>query len=472
MRRHRRAKIVATLGPASSTRDCIHALFDAGVDMFRFNFSHGTHDEHRARYEIVREIEAEVGRPIAVMADLQGPKLRVGEFENGEALLEQGDAFRLDLSPERGNAKRAPLPHPEIFSALEDGAEILLDDGRIHLTVASHGKDFADTIVQAGGKLSDHKGVNLPRVALGLSALTPKDQRDLRFALEMGVDWVALSFVQRPDDVASARKLIAGRASIMTKLEKPAALDSLAEIIDLSDAIMVARGDLGVELAPEDVPAEQKNIVRAARRAGKPVVVATQMLESMIYASAPTRAEASDVATAVYDGADGLMLSAESAAGDYPVESVAMMNRIIERVERDPAYRVFIESQHYDPESTPADAITAAARQVAETVHAAAVVTYTTSGSTALRAARERPGVPILALTPERQTARRLAIVWGVHCLHTEDAIDFQDMVEKACAAAREQGFARLGDRIVITAGVPFGTPGSTNVLRIAWVGN
>jgi pyruvate kinase len=326
--------------------------------------------------------------------------------------------------------------------------------------------------VQAGGKLSNHKGVNLPRVALGLSAVTAKDQRDLRFALELGVEWVALSFVQRPDDVAAARKLIAGRAAIMTKLEKPAALDSLAEIIDLSDAIMVARGDLGVELAPEDVPAEQKNIVRAARRAGKPVVVATQMLESMIYASAPTRAEASDVATAVYDGADGLMLSAESAAGDYPVESVAMMNRIIERVERDPAYRVFIESQHYDPEATPADAITAAARQVAETVHAAAVVCYTTSGSTALRAARERPGVPILALTPDLQTARRMAIVWGVHCLHTEDAIDFQDMVEKACAAARNQDFARLGDRIVITAGVPFGTPGSTNVLRIAWVGN
>jgi pyruvate kinase len=471
MRRHRRAKIVATLGPASSSRDIIHALFDAGVDMFRFNFSHGTHDEHRARYDIVREIEDEVGRPIAIMADLQGPKLRVGEFENGEALLEPGDEFRLDLSPELGTARRAPLPHPEIFSAIEDGAEILLDDGRIRLAVVSHGKDFAETIVQAGGKLSNHKGVNLPRVALGLSAITTKDQRDLRFALELGVDWVALSFVQRPDDVAAARKLIAGRASIMTKLEKPAALDSLAEIIDLSDAIMVARGDLGVELAPEDVPAEQKNIVRAARRAGKPVVVATQMLESMIYAPAPTRAEASDVATAVYDGADGLMLSAESAAGKFPVESVAMMNRIIERVERDPAYRVFIESQQYDPEATPSDAITAAARQVAETIHAAAVVTYTTSGSTALRAARERPSVPILALTPELQTARRLAIVWGVHCLHTEDAIDFQDMVEKACTAAREQGFARLGDRIVITAGVPFGTPGSTNVLRIAWVG-
>lgn len=472
MRRHRRAKIVATLGPASSTRERIHALFDAGVDMFRFNFSHGTHDEHRARHEIVREIEQESGRPIAVMADLQGPKLRVGEFEGGEALLEPGNDFRLDLAPERGDRRRAPLPHPEIFSALEDGAEILLDDGRIRLAVVSHGADFAETIVREGGMLSDHKGVNLPRVPLGLGAITDKDQRDLRFALEMGVDWVALSFVQRPDDVVAARKLIAGRAAVMTKLEKPAALDSLAEIIELSDAIMVARGDLGVELAPEDVPAEQKNIVRAARRAGKPVVIATQMLESMIHAAAPTRAEASDVATAVYDGADGLMLSAESAAGEYPVESVAMMNRIIERVERDPAYRVFIESQHHDPEPTPADAITAAARQVAETVHAAAVVSYTTSGSTALRAARERPSVPILALTPELQTARRLVIVWGVHCLHTEDATDFQDMVDKACAAAREQEFARLGDRIVITAGVPFGTPGSTNVLRIAWVGD
>jgi pyruvate kinase len=471
MRRHRRAKIVATLGPASSTPERIHALFTAGVDVFRFNFSHGTHDEHRARFAIVRDIEREVGRPIAVMADLQGPKLRVGEFSGGKVMLETGGKFRLDLSPEAGDTHRAPLPHPEIFSVLEDGAEILLDDGRIRLAVESHGTDYAETVVKVGGKLSDHKGVNLPRIQLPLGSLTPKDQRDLRLALELGVDWVALSFVQRPDDVAAARTLIAGRAAIMTKLEKPSALDSLAEIIDLSDGIMVARGDLGVELAPEDVPAEQKNIVRAARRAGKPVVVATQMLESMIQAAAPTRAEASDVATAVYDGADALMLSAESAAGEYPVESVAMMNRIIERVERDPAYRAFIESQQYDPEATPADAITAAARQVAETVHAAAVVSYTTSGSTALRAARERPNVPILALTPELATARRLAILWGVHSLHTADATGFTDMVDIACRAAREQEFARLGDRIVITAGVPFGTPGATNVLRIAWVG-
>ena len=470
MRRHRRAKIVATLGPASSTLERIHALFAAGVDVFRFNFSHGSHDEHRARFDILRKIEREVERPIAVMADLQGPKLRVGEFSSGEALLEPGENFRLDLSPEPGNSTRAPLLHPEIFMALEDGAEILLDDGRIRLAVVSHGENYANTIVQVGGKLSDHKGVNLPRVPLRLGALTEKDRQDLSFAIDMGADWVALSFVQRPDDVVAARALVAGRAAIMTKLEKPAALNSLVEIMELSDGIMVARGDLGVELAPEDVPTEQKNIVRAARRAGKPVVVATQMLESMIRAAAPTRAEASDVATAVYDGADAMMLSAESAVGDYPVESVAMMNHIIERVERDPSYRPFIESQHYDPEPTPADAITAAARQVAETVRAAAVVSYTTSGSTALRAARERPNVPILALTPELATARRLAILWGVHSLHTTDATDFQEMVDIACQAAREQEFARSGDCIVITAGVPFGTPGATNVLRISWV--
>ena len=470
MRRHRRAKIVATLGPASSTPERIHALFAAGVDVFRLNFSHGSHEEHRARFDIVRKIECEVGRPIAVMADLQGPKLRVGEFAVGEVILEPGRDFRLDLSPEPGNSTRVPLPHPEIFLALEDGAEILLDDGRIRLAVVSHAENYADTIVHVGGKLSDHKGVNLPRVPLQLGAMTEKDRRDLRFALDMGADWIALSFVQRPDDVAAAKTLVAGRAAIMTKLEKPAALDSLAEIIDLSDGIMVARGDLGVELAPEDVPTEQKNIVRASRRAGKPVVVATQMLESMIQAAAPTRAEASDVATAVYDGADAMMLSAESAVGHYPVESVTMMNRIIERVERDPSYRVFIESQHHDPEPTPADAITAAARQVAETVHATAVVSYTTSGSTALRAARERPNVPILALTPEHATARRLAVLWGVHSLHTTDATDFQEMVDIACQAVREQEFARSGDCIVITAGVPFGTPGATNVLRISWV--
>ena len=470
MRRHRRARIVATLGPASSGADEIRALFEAGADVFRLNFSHGTHDDHRARYDIIRALEADVGRPIGVLMDLQGPKLRVGDIVGGCTTLDTGAAFRLDLDNAPGDAARAPLPHPEIFSALTDGAEILLDDGRLRLRVTSHGDDFAETEVLVGGPLSDHKGVNLPRIALGLSALTDKDRADLAFGLDMGADWVALSFVQRPEDVAEARALIEGRAQIMTKLEKPAALESLQQIIELSDGIMVARGDLGVELAPEDVPAEQKRIVREARRAGKPVVVATQMLESMINSPAPTRAEASDVATAVYDGADALMLSAESAAGDYTLESVAMMNRIIERVETDPAYREFIEHRTHEPEATTADAITAAARQVAETVDAAAIVTYTTSGSTGLRAARERPTVPVLVLTPSLGTARRMAVVWGVHCVHTEDANSFHEMVEKAATNARAEGFAGTGQRLVITAGVPFGTPGSTNVLRIETV--
>ncbi len=472
MRRHRRAKIVATLGPASSSRECIYSLFRAGVDIFRLNFSHGTHDQHLYSFKIVREIEKEFKRPIAILGDLQGPKLRVGNFKSGEAILEIGKNFRLDLSSDLGDMNRVSLPHPQIFSTLEEGSEILLDDGQVSLKVKSHGDDYANTIVQIGGRLTDHKGVNLPNTKLDISAVTPKDREDIQFALRSGFDWLALSFVQGPEDVKEARNIIGENAAIMTKLEKPAALDSLSDIVDLSDAIMVARGDLGVELAPEDVPAKQKEIVRAARRAGKPVVIATQMLESMIHSSAPTRAEASDVATAVYDGADGLMLSAESAIGNYPIETVTIMNKIIERVESDAAYREYIENQHYDPEPTPADAITAAARQVAETVLATAVVTYTTSGSTALRAARERPSVPILALTPDLNTARRLAIVWGVHCLRTDDATSFQDMVDKACSAASHQEFANVGDCIVITAGVPFGTPGTTNVLRIAWIEN
>jgi pyruvate kinase len=470
VRRHRRAKIVATLGPSSSDETTIRSLFETGVDVFRFNFSHGSHAEHRARHEIIRGIEADLGRPIGILMDLQGPKLRLGDFREGAIDLVPGQSFRLDLSSTPGDGARASVPHPEIFAALETDAEILLDDGKVRLRVVDHGPEHAETEVVTAGTLSNHKGLNLPGVTLPISAITEKDQEDLAFGLDLGVDWVGLSFVQGPDDVATARRFVTGRAGIMAKLEKPKALDHLEEIIDLSDAIMVARGDLGVELAPEDVPAEQKRIVRNARRAGKPVVIATQMLESMLTAPAPTRAEASDVATAVYDGADALMLSGESAAGQYPREAVAMMNRIIEHVERDPAYRRYIDWQQQDPEATPADAITAAARQVAETLDAASIVTYTTSGSTALRAARERPNVPVLVLTPERSTARRLSLLWGVHCVHTEDATGFTDMVLKACHIAQSAGYAKSGDRIVVTAGVPFGTPGATNVLRIAWV--
>lgn len=470
MRRTRKAKIIATLGPASQNAQQIGALFEAGVDVFRMNFSHGSHEEHRERYEILRDLEEKLDRPIAIVMDLQGPKLRLGAFEKGSISITAGQEFRLDLSDVPGNEQRAPLPHPEIFAALEPGTRLLLDDGKVRLKVKECGKDFAVTEVIFGSKLSDRKGVNVPDVVLPLSPLTEKDRKDMMFGLDLGVDWVALSFVQKPEDVAEARKMIGGRAAIISKLEKPTAIQHLDAIIELSDAVMVARGDLGVELPPEDVPVIQKRIVRTARRMGKPVIVATQMLDSMVMSPSPTRAEASDVATAIYDGADAVMLSAETAAGDYPVESVQIMDRIICRVESDDTLQAIRDADRFEPEETSADAITAAARQVATTISAAAIVTYTTTGSTTLRAARERPDVPILGLTPRLATARRLALNWGVHPVTTADAHNFADMVRKAQTIAKKEGFANAGDRLVVTAGVPFGTPGATNILRIAYV--
>ncbi|HWI25502.1 MAG TPA: pyruvate kinase [Stellaceae bacterium] len=471
MRRQRSAKIVATLGPASSAPDTIAALFHAGVDVFRLNFSHGERSDHQSRIATIRALERESGRPIGILADLQGPKLRLGTFTDGKVRLKAGEHFRLDLDRKPGDMKRAPLPHPEIFAALEAGTELLLNDGNVRLKVESCGDHFAETLVVDGGELSNRKGVNVPNAILPLAALTEKDRGDLVFALDAGADWVALSFVQRPEDVAEARKLVANRAGIMVKLEKPAGVRRLDEIIELSDALMVARGDLGVEMPPEDVPPIQKQIIHACRRAGKPVIVATQMLESMVHAPVPTRAEASDVATAVYEGADAVMLSAESAAGEYPVEAVTIMDRIVRRVQADPLYNASLHSgQDSELEHTSSDAISAAARQVAHTVGAAAICSYTTSGATALRAARERPDAPILVLTSNLQTARRLSLAWGLHCVHTSDVTNFSDMVAKASQIAHSEGFAERGQRIVITAGVPFGTPGATNVLRIAWV--
>jgi len=469
-RRRRSAKIVATLGPASSTPLQIRALFDAGVDVFRLNFSHGTHEDHHARFEAIRQIEHATGRPIGILADLQGPKLRLGTFAEGPIELAAGARFRLDLDRRPGDRTRAPLPHPEIFEALEPGAELLLDDGKVRLQAETCGAEYAETMCRVGGTLSDRKGVNVPNAVLPLAAITEKDRADLSFALDHGADWIALSFVQRPDDVAEGRKLVAGRAGVLVKLEKPSAIRHLNEIIELADALMVARGDLGVEMPPEDVPSVQKQVVHACRLAGKPVVVATQMLESMIFAPTPTRAEASDVATAVYDGADAVMLSAETAAGRYPNESVAMMDRIACRVQEDPLYRTMLEGTRVEHEHTAPDAISAAACQVAGMLGAAAIVSYTTSGATALRAARERPEAPILVLTSRLATARRLAILWGAHCVHTSDIKNFTDMVQKAARIAHREGIAEPGQRIVVTAGVPFGTPGATNVLRIAWV--
>jgi len=471
MRRQRRTKIVATLGPASSDRTVMAALFRAGADVFRINMSHTTPDRMRELVRTIRAIEEDDGRPIAVLVDLQGPKLRIGAFAEDSVVLVPGATFVLDTDPTPGTAARVNLPHAEILSALKPGHTLLLDDGKIKLKTIEASPSRAVTRVEVGGRLSARKGISVPDTMLGLSALTPKDHSDLEAALDAGADWIALSFVQRPDDIADAKKIARGRAAVMAKIEKPQAVEHLAEILDAADGIMVARGDLGVELPVEKVPALQKRMTRAARRAGKPVVVATQMLESMITSPVPTRAEVSDVATAIYEGADAVMLSAESAAGQYPVEAVATMNRIAMEVEGDPTYHTIIQAQRADPEATGADAIAAAARQIAETLDLSAVVCWTSSGATALRVARERPRPPVVSISPNVSAGRRLALIWGVHSVIAADARDQDDMVDRACRIAFKEGFARAGERIIVVAGVPFGTPGATNMVRIAYVG-
>jgi len=468
MRRHRKVKIVATLGPASSDFATIRSLFEAGADVFRLNMSHGTHEEQRARYEIIRRVEAESGRPIAVLADLQGPKLRVGTFANGPHDLTEGQSFRFDLDPAQGDANRVQLPHPEIFAALEPGAELLVNDGKIRLQVTDCGPDFADCMVTAGGAISTRKGVNVPDVVLPLAALSEEDREDLEFACELGVDWLALSFVQRPEDVIEARELARGRAAILSKIEKPAAVRAFSEILKVSDGIMVARGDLGVELPVHSVPPIQKRLVRACRAAAKPVIVATQMLESMIESSMPTRAEVSDVATAIYEGADAVMLSAESAAGAYPVEAVATMDNVARSVESDPTYRDIIESSRSAKRQTVADAIVAAAREIAENTDISCICAFTQSGTTASLTARERPRVPIVAMSSEQGTLRRLCLTWGTHCVKTPSLERFKQAVVNAAKAARDFGFADETNQIVVMAGVPFNVPGTTNILRIA----
>ncbi|MDO8981501.1 MAG: pyruvate kinase [Afipia sp.] len=471
MRRLRRIKILATLGPASSDSASIRKLFEAGADVFRINMSHTPHDKMREMVATIRNVESSYGRPIGILIDLQGPKLRLGNFENGFVELNNGAMFTLDADPTPGDKTRVHLPHPEILKALRPGHALLIDDGKLRLIAEETSPEHALVRVVTGGKMSDRKGVSLPDTDLPVSAMTPKDRADLEAALETGVDWVALSFVQRADDVIEAKKLVRGRAAVMSKIEKPQAIERLAEIMEASDALMVARGDLGVELPAERVPGLQKQMTRMARRAGKPVVVATQMLESMITSPVPTRAEVSDVANAVFEGADAIMLSAESAAGKFPVEAVLTMNRIGEECERDPTYRGVIAAQRPDPEATAGDAIADAARQIAETLDLSAIICWTSSGSTALRVARERPKPPVVAITPNVNTGRRLSLVWGVHCVIAEDAHDQDDMIDRAARISFRDGFAKAGQRVIIVAGVPLGTPGTTNMVRIAYVG-
>jgi pyruvate kinase len=460
-------KIVATLGPATNSVEAVRALVDAGVDVFRLNFSHGVHADHLKHSQRIRAVEAEVGRSLTMLADLQGPKLRIGTFANGVIELGVGDTFQLDSNPAAGDRQRAHLPHPEVMAALTEGTILLLDDGRIRLRVVQASSTRAETVVEAGGRLSDRKGLNLPNATLQASVLTPKDREDLAFAMALGVDWVALSFVQSAADVLELRELVQDRAFIIAKIEKPQAIAALDEIADAADALMVARGDLAVEMSTEEVPILQRRIVRACRLRGKPVVVATQMLESMTTAPVPTRAEAADVAAAVYQGVDAVMLSAETASGDHPLPAVQIMDRIIRRVEADPNHRISIAAQAEPAANERSDVIGAALRTASESTTLAATVTYTTSGASALKVARERPRSPLVAVTPSTQVARRLGLAWGMRPWVSEQAHGADELVQVAIRAARQCVAGASRGNVAIVAGLPFGTLGAINFLHI-----
>ena len=470
MRRNRRVKILATLGPASSAPDVIESYFLAGVDVFRINMSHSSFDMVRGLHSAVRAAEIKHGRPIGILADLQGPKFRVGKLGGDRVDLKTGQTYIFDSQEQEGDDQRVFLPHPQIFDGVEEGHALLLDDGKIRMRVTEVAPSRIAAEVMVGGPLASRKGISMPDTILPINPLTDKDKADLDFVLKLGVDWVGLSFVQRGEDVALARRMIGQGAAIMSKIEKPSAIADLDQIIAQSDGLMVARGDLGVEMPVERVPGLQKQITRKARAAGKPVVIATQMLESMISSPVPTRAEVSDVATAVFDGADAIMLSAESAVGKFPIEAIGMMDRIAIEAEADPTYDVLVHATSTPPQETAADAIAAATHAVADTLKLSAIICFTATGSTALRVARERPGLPVIGLTPVVATARRLAVVWGMHCVLTSDPENLADMVKKACRIAFEEGFVRAGSGVIITAGVPLGSPGTTNMVRIAYV--
>lgn len=465
-------KIVCTLGPATSSEKMIKALAKAGANVFRLNFSHGDYERHAENFQIIRQMSREQKSPYGILCDLQGPKLRVGKFKKDKVRLIPGQKFRMDMSEKLGDETRVSLMHPEIFKALKKDMSLLLNDGQIQLNVDDFGPNYVNTTVEVGGILSNHKGVNVPDVILPISALTEKDLKDLDFALKLGADWICLSFVQKPEDVKMAREIIGNKAGIIVKIEKPSALQYLKEIIELADGVMVARGDLGVECPIETVPAIQKRIIETCRAAGKPVIVATQMLESMILSPVPTRAEVSDVATAVYDGADAVMLSAETAMGEYPIKAVSMMKKIITKTSQDIHYINDMEKSTMPPDKTVASAITSAIRQIIKVLDKpACIVSYSVSGKTTLRTARERPLLPIISMTTTEAIANRMALVWGVRSVVVPTLEDLTDVIPVAVNYVKEAGYAKPDDEIIITAGIPFATHGNTNLIHIAKVG-
>jgi len=468
--RNRFAKILATIGPATAAPDNLRLLNDVGVDAFRLNFSHGSLDDHLRSINALRQIEQDSGNPLAIVADMQGPKIRVGEFEGGQIELRYGDTVTLEVSDKPGKDGLIRLPHPELVDALSPGDQLKFDDGKLMVTITANDGKSLLARVDVPGILKNKKGINVIGAVLPMSALTDKDREDMAFALDHNVDFIALSFVQNAQDVIEAKGTIQGRAAIIVKIEKPSALKELDEILSHADAVMVARGDLGVELPLEQVPVVQRRIIRKARSMGKPVIVATHMLESMIDSPTPTRAEASDVATAIYQGADAVMLSAETAVGRHPATAVAIMDRIIKAAEGDPEYWKYFKSRPLKHRNTNNDAISQAVRGMAETLDCMAVLGYTKSGSTAQRISRERPPCLIVGLTPDKRTASRLALSWGVLPVITNDPVNFDDMLGSVQTVAKEKVGLKTGDLIMISAGIPFGRPGTTDTLKIATI--
>jgi pyruvate kinase len=464
----RRTKIVCTIGPATSSQDMVDRLVHAGMDAARLNFSHGTHEEHGERARLIREAQERAGRPLALIADLQGPKVRVGDLDVPRILVE-GDVVHIAGET---NAASGDLPiMPAVLTeVLEPGHEVLVDDGLVRLRVEETNGDRVRALVTVGGAVGAHKGVNVPGVPIPVPSVTEKDLSDLEFALSLGVDYVALSFVRSAADCRGLRELLNAadaKAHVIAKVEKAEALDELDAIVSAADAVMVARGDLGVEIGPAAVPLVQKRIVLCALEHGKPAITATQMLESMISRPEPTRAEASDVANAILDGTSALMLSGETAVGSYPVQSAAFMDRIARAVEPSVAYRHELAQAGDQPFPTVGEAMSNAACDIAEVLGAAAILVPTYSGRTASAVARHRPRRPIIAVTHKRQAVQQLALEWGVVASEIEEAKNVEDLWSRALDAARETGLVNAGDRIVITAGTAVNVPGTTNLIKV-----
>jgi pyruvate kinase len=468
----RRAKIVCTLGPATSSQERITGLISAGLDVARLNLSHGAQEDHAAVYHRVRAGSGELGRAVGVLADLQGPKIRLGTFPAGPVVLRAGEEFTITIEDVPGTEHEASTTYQGLPGDVRAGDRILIDDGNVQLDVVGATSTRVLTRVVVGGKISNHKGINLPGVSVSAPALTPKDESDLRWALDIGVDMVAMSFVRSPDDVMLARKIMAeaGRqVPIVAKIEKPEAVAVLPDIVDAFDAIMVARGDLGVELPLEQVPAVQKRAISLAKERARPVIVATQMLESMISSPRPTRAEVSDVAGAVSEGADAVMLSAETGVGAYPIETVSTMARIIVAAESN---TLRAESSLTRVPTTTGGAIARAAAEVGAIVGAKALAAFTMTGETARRLARYRSPIPLLAFTTEPATRSQLALTWGVETFIVPTVYHTDDMVREVERALLALGRLSLGDKIVIVAGSPPGSPGKTNALRVHRIGD